>query len=128
MRRIRAREKGFVWIFTAMTMIIIIPMIGLAIDASVLYIVKAKLQGAVDGAALAGARALARGADGATQIASAQSAARGYVKLNIPDGYLLSTNLDVTQVTVDLSVAFQRKVSASRQPRFAFSFAGRRIS
>lgn len=113
MSRIRAREKGFVWIFTAMTMILIIPMIGLAIDASVLYIVKAKLQGAVDGAALAGARALARGADGTTQIASAQSAARGYVKLNIPDGYLLSTNLVVLQPTVDLSVAFQRKVSVT---------------
>ena len=108
MRPIRAREKGFVWIFTAMTMVIIIPMIGLAIDTSVLYIVKAKLQGAVDGAALAGARALARGANGAAQIASAQAAAQAYVKLNIPEGYLLSTNLVVSLPTVDLSVAFQR--------------------
>ena len=113
MRRTRAREKGFVWIFTAMTMIIIVPMIGLAIDASILYIVKAKLQGAVDGAALAGARALARGANGAAQIASAQTAAQAYVKLNIPDGYLLSTNLVVSVPTVDLSVAFQRKVSVT---------------
>ncbi len=112
MRPIEAREKGFAWIFTAMTMIVIVPMIGLAIDTSVLYVVKAKLQGAVDGAALAGARALARGANGPAQIISAQDAAVAYVKLNIPDGYMLSRNV-VPAASVDTTVAFQRTVSVT---------------
>ena len=57
---------------TALILIMAVPLIGLAIDGTLLYIVKARLQGAVDGAALAAARALARGANDSAQMTSAK--------------------------------------------------------
>ena len=46
-----------------MSLIFPYPMIGLAVDVGMLYVVKARLQGAVDGGSLAAARALNLGPD-----------------------------------------------------------------
>lgn len=64
----RTSERGVAVYVTAALLVMIVPMMGLAIDGTLLYITKARLQGAVDGAALEGARALARGSDSPSQI------------------------------------------------------------
>lgn len=107
------RRRGIAVLVFALMMVIIIPMIGLAIDCSILFVTKARLQGAVDGAVLAGARALARGSDGSTQTSAAQTAAAAYVRLNFPSGYFMSSNLSVPTPTIDLSTAYQRKITVT---------------
>ena len=48
----RQKERGFVTLMWSMMMLfVIIPSVGLAIDAGVMYLIKGKLQTAVDGAA-----------------------------------------------------------------------------
>ena len=55
----RRNQRGVVTLlYTLMMLFIIIPMVGLAIDAGIIYTIKAKLQAAVDGASLAAARSL----------------------------------------------------------------------
>jgi Flp pilus assembly protein TadG len=110
----RVRERGMVVLMTAIIMMTTIPLIGLAIDGTLLYIVKCRLQGAVDGAALAAGRALARGSDSTAQKNSAQTAAVAYVKLNFPNGYFFANvNISNSDVNVDLSVASQRTITVS---------------
>src|ERR1700676_420647 len=103
--RNRSSERGVAVLYTALMMVIILPMMGLTFDTGIMFVIKAKLQGAVDGASLSGARALARGSDGPAQISSAQTTATGYVNLNYPASYFFSTNLVVDPTTVDLSTA-----------------------
>jgi len=89
--------------FTAALMGVIIPIVGLAIDASVAYTIKAKLSAAVDSGALAGARSLNVGMDLASQTSSAQSTAVNFVNANFPAGYFSSTNRTVTVTVAESS-------------------------
>jgi Flp pilus assembly protein TadG len=102
-------------LMTAVIMMTAIPLIGLAIDGTLLYIVKCRLQGAVDGAALVAARSLARGADTNAQKISAQNAAVAYVKLNFPDGYFFANNVNInnSNVNVNMGIANQRTITVS---------------
>jgi uncharacterized membrane protein len=85
----RIQERGAAIYVTAVILVMAVPMAGLAIDGTMLYILKCRLQGAVDGAALAAARSLARGSDDNTQVDSAKTAAVTYTKLNFPQQLLL---------------------------------------
>ncbi|HEX4593865.1 MAG TPA: vWA domain-containing protein [Bryobacteraceae bacterium] len=110
-------ERGISLIFTAMTLVFIVPMVGLAIDAGILYTVKGKLQMAVDAASLAAARALSRGNDDTSQQSNAKAVAEEYVLLNFPSGYFNVSTPTFGQnnsgVSVDESVANQRSVSVT---------------
>src|SRR6202790_2940326 len=111
------KERGISLIFTAMTLVFIVPMVGLAIDAGILYTVKGKLQMAVDAASLAAARALSRGNDDASQQNNAKAVAQEYVLLNFPSGYFnVATptfGAGNSGISVDESVANQRSVSVT---------------
>lgn len=72
-------------------MLVLLGVVGLAIDAGLAYLVKARLNAAVDSAALAGARAVPTGNNQAEQIASAKAAAQDFFDANIPGNYLLSS-------------------------------------
>lgn len=112
----RRNQRGIALFVSCVMMVIAIPMMGLAIDATVLYVVKSRLQGAVDGAALAATKALAHGSNDAQQVANAKAAAATYVMLNYPASYFFTTNVTVDQtvdVTVDESVLHQRTVSVT---------------
>jgi Flp pilus assembly protein TadG len=112
----RIKERGAAIYVTACILVMAVPMAGLAIDGTVLYILKCRLQGAVDGAALAAARSLARGSDDTAQVSSAKIAAVTYTKLNFPSNYFFTSDVTIdqnTDVTVDLSVAHQRTVSVT---------------
>jgi Flp pilus assembly protein TadG len=92
-----AKERGAALIlFTLMLAIVLLPMIGLAIDGGVTYFAHARLSSAVDAAALAGARSLNIGQDPASQAANAQAIATRYFNANYPPGLLNSANISVT--------------------------------
>ncbi len=46
-----SNEKGMTLIFGTLSMLFIVPMMGLAVDVGFMYSVKSKLQASVDGAA-----------------------------------------------------------------------------
>ncbi|HTW65994.1 MAG TPA: VWA domain-containing protein [Bryobacteraceae bacterium] len=81
------RKRGIALMFTAVSLVFIVPMVGLAVDAGILYTVKGKLQTAVDAAALSAASALSRGDTDQEQQAAAISEAMAFTNLNFPSGY-----------------------------------------
>ncbi len=89
-RVLTRRENGFVIITTALMLMFVIPIVGLAIDAGFLYAVKARLSAAVDAAALAAARSLALGQTIAEQEGSAQARAAAFFAANYPVGMMNS--------------------------------------
>jgi Flp pilus assembly protein TadG len=84
-------SKGQIAIIVALSLVVLIGMVGLAIDSGRGYGVKAKLNAATDAASLAGARALSQGDTWDQQKASATAAAKKFFHANYPDGYLGST-------------------------------------
>lgn len=88
---------------------ILIPMVGLAIDGSILYMIKTKLSASVDAAALAGARSLSVGLDLASQTAASTQTVNSYFNANFPPGFFGTVNPSVT-VTMDESVFKVRTV------------------
>jgi len=100
------RQKGAVAIMVALSMLMLLGVVGLVIDGGLAYMVKARLNAAVDSAALAGARAVTTGNNQADQTASAQAAAAQFFAANIPSDYLLSKpNLLSTTVTFNGGMA-----------------------
>ena len=95
MKRVTAhrRSRGFVTIYVVFTSLVLIPVVGLAIDFSVLYNVKARLQTAVDAGAIAAGYTLQRSTNMSdpTQIAAIDSTATSFFNANYPTQYWGST-------------------------------------
>lgn len=79
-------------LLTLMMCTVLIPIVGLAIDGTILFLVKTKLSAAVDAAALAGARSLNIGLDLPSQTATAQATIQSFYSANFPTGFWGSTN------------------------------------
>ena len=80
--RSRLKQRGSIFImFTLMLMTVIIPMAGLAIDLTIMYVIQAKLWEAVDGAALEAGRLIG------VQYAPIQTLAVQACTANFPNGY-----------------------------------------
>ena len=73
------QERGVALLLTAIFTICLIPVVGLAIDASYMYVVKAKLTAAADAAALAAARNLTVGLTMADQETEARNMAKAFL-------------------------------------------------
>ena len=105
-----SRQSGAIAIMVAVSMFVLLAVVGLCVDAGLAYLVKARLNASVDSAALAGARAVTTGNNQTEQIASARAAAADFFAANIPNNYLLSspriTSTNVTfnagQATIDV--------------------------
>ncbi len=69
------REQGVVAILVGMTIVVMVGMVGLAIDLGQLYIAKTELQNSADACALAGVAAMAKKAGATDALDSAESAA-----------------------------------------------------
>ena len=98
----RGRQSGVTLITGVLSLMFIIPMVGLVVDVGVLYSVKARLQAAVDGAALAAARALNAGQTTQAQAANAKQNAVNWFYANFPSGSwgTSSTQMDLSSVQV----------------------------
>lgn len=137
----RRRQKGVALILLALFLVVIVFMAGLAVDASFLYTVKAKLQMACDAGALAAARSLNVGLSMAEQEASARSRALAFFDANFPEGTMNTrgrtagasveeTALRTRSVTVTASVLaptyFMRLAGINAVPVSASGKASRR--
>ncbi len=80
--------KGQVIVYVALIMVVIILIVGIAIDGGIGLAVKAKLSSAVDAAAIAAGRALAEGGDFDERKANARIAAVKFFNANFPSNYL----------------------------------------
>jgi Flp pilus assembly protein TadG len=121
-----SRQRGAVAIMVAVSMLVLLAVVGLCVDAGLAYLVKARLNAAVDSAALAGARAVTTGNNQTEQIASARDAAADFFAANIPNNYLLSspriTSTNVTfnggQATIDVKAEAPMPVSVMQIMNF----------
>ena len=107
------QRRGFVLILAAVMLVFIVPLIGLSVDAGILYAVKTKLSMACDAGALAGARALSRGLTDPTQQANAEAVAQEYIVMNFPNNYFGTPAPTPPTPTIDESVPNQRSVTVS---------------
>jgi hypothetical protein len=88
-RPARQRQRGFILtLYPLMMLFIIMPIVGLAIDAGILYMIKGKLQVAVDGAALGAARSLNQSTVLANQEPLAGATAIRYYHANFPNNWM----------------------------------------
>ena len=92
---LRRSRNGFVTIYVTFTCLILMPIVGLAIDFSVLYNVKARLQTAVDAAAVGSGTMLQASTDlnDITQVATIRDASQRFFNANYPSRYWGSTPL-----------------------------------
>lgn len=98
----RRGERGIVLVLYALMMLfIVVPVVGLAIDAGIMYMIKGKLQTAVDGAALGAARSLSANVSLANQESNAGAAGIANYHANFPNNWMAVT--PVNDPTVDWS-------------------------
>lgn len=102
-RKLLSERGGALILFTLMLVIVILPMIGLAIDGGITYLAQSRLYSAVDAASLAGGRSLNVGMDFTSQKANAETTARNYFYANFPTGLLNTTNATVTATAAENS-------------------------
>src|SRR6266540_3148083 len=94
--QLRSGERGSIMIMTAIFALALLLMVGLCLDVSRFYLVRAELQNAADAAALAGARELNGGTGGIDNaVAKAQS---------IVNTQGLRTKTNVTIQTVEFAI------------------------
>ncbi len=120
------REKGVALLLTSVFTICLIPVVGLAIDASYMYVVKARLSTAADAAALAAARNLSIGLTMADQEASARSRAEAFFHANFPTSYMGTISKSVTVSVAETSsrVRTVRVNASTRAPTWFMGFLG----
>ena len=97
--RLRSRDirrQGIAIILTALMLVFLIPVVGLAIDAGVLYTIKSKLQMSVDAGAIAAARTLNKGLTLAEQEGNARAKAAAFFEANFPAGTFGTVGREVT--------------------------------
>ena len=83
----KRNQRGVILLWGTVSMLLLVPMMGLAIDVGFLYAIKSKLQGSVDGAALASTRALSIGSTLNSQETTATAHATTWFNANFPSGY-----------------------------------------
>ena len=102
----RARQKGFALILTSLMMVFIVSLMGMAVDAGVLFAIRGRLSSAVDAAALAAGRGVNLGNDTADANTKATQAAVRFLKANFPDTYL-GIDPAQTNLTADFALTMQ---------------------
>ena len=101
----RSGERGSVIIMTAISMLFLLLLVGLCIDVSRIYMVRAELQNAADAAALTAARELngySGGVNDAVVKANAIVNTRGFAKVGVEiDSVQFAVSLDGTYMNAD---------------------------
>jgi len=82
------RERGMATVITAISLLALVPMVGLSVDGGLAFIVRARLGSALDSAALAAGRGLTSGTTQSQAQASGTTAATNFLLANFPPGYL----------------------------------------
>jgi len=115
------KRKGSIILLSVMLLTVLLPMVGLGIDVTMLYLMKAKLSSAVDGGAIAAARSLSAGLTFEEQRDSAIKTAEQFVQANFPDGFWGASAPRLSdgslQVEVTQDMASYRRTLVSIQAR-----------
>lgn len=86
-------QRGAILLMTSLILaLLLIPMVGLAIDAGTVFAIKSRLQTATDGAAIAAARSLSRGMSLEQQRTSAEATAEEFFQANMRDAWASLAN------------------------------------
>jgi Flp pilus assembly protein TadG len=101
-QRSRSRQRGVSLVLAGLSLTFIVPAVGLMIDVSVLYSVRARFQAAVDGASLAAARALNLGQTTSAQASAAKLNAVNWFYANFPTGSWGTRGTNMSQSTVSV--------------------------
>jgi Flp pilus assembly protein TadG len=105
------RERGATLILLTLGLfLVVIPLMGIAIDGTICYFVRVKLSQAVDAAALAGARSLSTGLNLTSQTANAQATALSYLNANLPSGFMGVTYSGTPTISVTQNSNISRTV------------------
>jgi len=108
----RSSRRGMALVMVALSSIVLVPVIGLAIDGATLYVLRTRLSQAADAAALAAARNLGS-SDLAVETPLAQATAARYFHANFPAGYWATSNAAVAAVVNEDPLTHQRSVSVT---------------
>jgi len=140
-RRREQRERGLAVILTAIMLLFVLPAVGLAIDAGLLYVIRGRLTAACDAASLATARNLNVGLTLAEQTSAALARGDAFFRANFPNGYLgtsgttpsfalaqtnMSTLTVTTTATTTAPLYFMRIIGNNATVAGAFGKASRR--
>src|SRR5260221_4263059 len=104
-RRREQRERGRAVILTALMMVFTIPIVGLAIDAGLLYAVRGRLSAACDAASLATARNLNLGLTLSQQTAATTARGTAFFNANFPPGYMGTSRITPRFVIAQVNVS-----------------------
>jgi Flp pilus assembly protein TadG len=123
----KQKQRGAVSIIVAASIVLLIGVIGLAVDAGMGYMVKAKLDAATDAAAIAAGEAVTTGSNQAAQSANAIAAANTFFAANYPAGYLGTTatlnapSVVFNQGTITIDTSAQASFPVSLMRLFGFN-------
>jgi Flp pilus assembly protein TadG len=125
------RQRGVSLILGILSLLFIIPMVGLTVDVGLMYAIKARLQASVDGAALAAARALSLGQNTTVQAASAQQNAVNWFYANFPSGnwatsgtVMATTNVSVANDATNTSLRTVTVTASTLAPTYFMKWFG----
>ncbi len=121
LNRRRRHQKGISVFVFGFCLASIVPVIGLAVDLSMMYMAQTRLSSAADAAVLAAARGLSRGSNDTNQTATAVSTASAYLLKNFPTGVFQTSGLDYT-TTVDTSTPNVRIVNTTASANIPMMF------
>lgn len=107
------RERGIAVLIVAVSMLVLIPVLGLAIDGGVAFVVRTRLSAAMDSAALAAGRGINLDSTVALAQAQAITQATNFFNANFPPGYLNTSSLAANRV---LNVTFTLNNGSNGKP------------
>jgi Flp pilus assembly protein TadG len=93
------KRRGFILLTHALMVFFTIAMIGLAVDAGTMYVIKGRLSSAVDAAALAAGRSVNLANTVSAASAAATATATQFFNANFPNGYLGTGAMNLTTPT-----------------------------
>ncbi len=93
----RSRQKGFALVLTSLMMVFIVSLMGMAVDAGVLFTIRGRLSAAAASAALAAVRGSGLGVDLQAANANATKEALRFLKASLPNNYM---GIDPSQTTL----------------------------
>ena len=123
----KQKQRGAVSVIVAASIVLLIGVLGLAVDAGMGYMVKAKLDAATDAAAIAAGEAVTTGANQSEQSANAVTAANTFFAANYPAGYLGTTasmntpSVAFNQGTITINTSAQASYPVSFMHLFGFN-------
>jgi hypothetical protein len=104
------KQRGFILITHTLMIGLTMGMVGLAVDAGTMYVIKGRLSSAIDAAALAAGRSVNLANTVAAAQTAAQTTATTFFNANFPSGYLGSGAMSLT------TPSFVQAVDANGNP------------